>query len=922
MLKKWKESCGVPASAYDVAAGGRSVEVLLYHDAKAPPLQGNAVLISSHIVITNGPWGKVLFWVAFHIIKGIHCTECLFLPGKSFDIPIEESESPLLEDEIIQTSSVGRKVISLDIFADGAVLTLKVMGSEGERFARAAMFLWRLNRGEVEPISIPLYHAGDAIYALSGAPVRLTATLVQRPSVGVVNQYETKRTPVDIVMVNEKEIYIVKKPQNTALLLWRDLKDENCGNVEVLPLNTLALLIFPTNTSLKIVGSRGEVWIFEISDPSTDSSVRSALQRLTELFLLGVLKTIQHPQKSFVPTFGLRYFDMIVLYQQYCAMDTDGVGYVLRSTLEAALGPVLSSDARLVQAVTFHEEQEEKDHHDNNSDDNNSDDNRYSRVSLTSYMDRMRILLQGTLLERAMFAFRAFGGIKHGGDVFSVKGENRNDSVRVSDFKLIARDILLGLRFKPLKENETIDDLLNHILSVIEKDCHEESGVPTMSFEIFLQAYKLLLERVEIKKKGDEHANDTFLCGTPPPLLGFGAAQWVLITHLLAGVEASVCATLVDGNVSADKNTFDVTNGTPTISSMNDSFISQQGMTSVSSGFFLKRIPMLQNDHVSFTDYAPRAFQTIRERFGVDVREFLDALGISALRARLLLGRFCAPRDFRSSGRSGALMLSSHNYRFVLKSVSPGESRTLRRFLPAYITHLERHPHTLLPRYAGLYALWYRGSKSAFVVMENIFAPAQFPIEVVYDLKGSTLHRSTSIEHRKHGAAAKDKDFLADNRRLYLSANARDALMFQLESDTQFLEESNTLDYSLLVGIYIIDSETASSKESAELLKQQERRMSELTKVPSDERKKMSMDEAKNYVDSVFHGFYGGVGSSDGSRVYYFGIVDCLTTYGLKKVGEHYGKSMLLQDMKEVSCVPPPDYRSRFLNFVRSIIDE
>ncbi|KAH9588698.1 hypothetical protein LSM04_009674 [Trypanosoma melophagium] len=484
-MKKWRGSCGVPATAYDVAAGGRSVEVLLYHDADARPLQRNAVLIGSHIVITNGPWGKVFFWVSLDIIKGIQCTECLILPGKSFDCPIDQGEYPLYEEEVGKTSSVGRKFISLDIFADGAAITMKVMGSEGERFARAAMFLFHLNRGEVDAIATPFYYPRDAIYPLRGSPLRLTGTLMQRPSAGVDNQYETNRMPVDIVMVNEKEICTVKKLRNNALL-WRDLKDENSGNLGVLPPNALALLTFPSSNSLRLVGSRGEVWIFEISFTSTNSTVRSALQRLRELFLLGVLTT-QHPQKTVAPIFGLRYFDMDVLYQQYCAMDTDGVGYFLRSTLEAALGSVLSSDACLLQAITFHEEQKQKEDVNN---DNTYDDDSHSKVSLMAYMDRMRILLQGTLLERAMFAFRDFGGIKPGGGVVSGKDENKNAFVRVSDFKLIARDILLGLRFKSLKENETIADVLNHILGVVQNGFNEVSGVATMSFVTFLQAYK------------------------------------------------------------------------------------------------------------------------------------------------------------------------------------------------------------------------------------------------------------------------------------------------------------------------------------------------------------------------------------------------------------------------------------------------
>ncbi|KEG12728.1 hypothetical protein DQ04_01471140 [Trypanosoma grayi] len=57
-LKRWGEMYGVPESAYEVAAGVRSVEAVLYHNPVAGPLCGLAVLLSSHIFLTEGASGR------------------------------------------------------------------------------------------------------------------------------------------------------------------------------------------------------------------------------------------------------------------------------------------------------------------------------------------------------------------------------------------------------------------------------------------------------------------------------------------------------------------------------------------------------------------------------------------------------------------------------------------------------------------------------------------------------------------------------------------------------------------------------------------------------------------------------------------------------------------------------------------------
>ncbi len=54
--------------------------------------------------------------------------------------------------------------------------------------------------------------------------------------------------------------------------------------------------------------------------------------------------------------------------------------------------------------------------------------------------------------------------------------------------------------------------------------------------------------------------------------------------------------------------------------------------------------------------------------------------------------------------------------------------------------------------------------------------------------------------------------------------------------------------------------------------------------------------------------------SKDGRYTYYFGIIDILTQYGLKKKMEH-GFKMVFQG-SEISCYPPEEYAERFCAFM------
>ena len=63
----------------------------------------------------------------------------------------------------------------------------------------------------------------------------------------------------------------------------------------------------------------------------------------------------------------------------------------------------------------------------------------------------------------------------------------------------------------------------------------------------------------------------------------------------------------------------------------------------------------------------------------------------------------------------------------------------------------------------------------------------------------------------------------------------------------------------------------------------------------------------------------GGIASEDQNEIYYVGIIDILTEYNCKKSTEHFFK-MIYYCSQKMSCVAPPLYRDRFINYMDSVI--
>ena len=214
---------------------------------------------------------------------------------------------------------------------------------------------------------------------------------------------------------------------------------------------------------------------------------------------------------------------------------------------------------------------------------------------------------------------------------------------------------------------------------------------------------------------------------------------------------------------------------------------------------------------MQFEDYQPRAFGIIRELFGIPHAQYRASFEQMVSTAKL------------TEGRSGAFVFHSSDGQYLVKSMTEKERRFLLSILSPYIQYLKwNHQHTLLPKFYGCHALTMYGQTFHFVVMANIFAPANRAIHRRYDVKGSWVNRaappaalgqtymcgncgqeyvhghdrscSKSIDGHTRNITYCDNDL---KQKLRIPPTGSQALWKQLVRDTQFLAGLGIMDYSL-----------------------------------------------------------------------------------------------------------------------------
>ncbi|XP_028789960.1 phosphatidylinositol 4-phosphate 5-kinase 9 isoform X2 [Neltuma alba] len=198
--------------------------------------------------------------------------------------------------------------------------------------------------------------------------------------------------------------------------------------------------------------------------------------------------------------------------------------------------------------------------------------------------------------------------------------------------------------------------------------------------------------------------------------------------------------------------------------------------------------PPHQSEDFKWKDYCPMVFRNLRELFKIDAADYMMSIcGNDAL------------RELSSPGKSGSVFFLSQDDRFMIKTLRRSEVKVLLRMLPDYHHHVKSYENTLITKFFGLHRIKpSSGQKFRFVVMGNMFC-TELRIHRRFDLKGSSLGRSSDKIEIDENTTLKDLDL---NYCFYLEPSWRESLLKQIETDSKFLEAQHIMDYSLLLGVH------------------------------------------------------------------------------------------------------------------------
>lgn len=362
----------------------------------------------------------------------------------------------------------------------------------------------------------------------------------------------------------------------------------------------------------------------------------------------------------------------------------------------------------------------------------------------------------------------------------------------------------------------------------------------------------------------------------------------------------------------------------------------------------------------NFTAAAPRAFAHLRALFGVKDEEYKRSIcGEDEL------------VELTTPGKSGALFFKTADGRFIIKTVSKGESAFLRSLLYNYTNHIKdlainRRLRTLLPHFYDLVHIRTAHGRNIRLVVMNNLRPTGQSLHETYDLKGSTIGRWASKQEKASpgGCVLKDCDF---KYRLHVSPTDCELVREQLAADSAFLRRQGVVDYSLLCMLHFKgrrgleprevhlhtapppcdktqtcaeggapDAESVccsdgtsgsgsscsddTSKSGAPTVLRDESYASasfckQLTETDSTFMKVLEAPESATRVPlRGINGMLQAATADGDAVVIYCGIIDVLQRWRLRKMTEHSLKSTYyLGSSGSISVVPPDAYADRFV---------
>jgi hypothetical protein len=220
-------------------------------------------------------------------------------------------------------------------------------------------------------------------------------------------------------------------------------------------------------------------------------------------------------------------------------------------------------------------------------------------------------------------------------------------------------------------------------------------------------------------------------------------------------------------------------------------------------------------------------------------------------------------------GRSGSFVYTTHDNRFVIKTISASEKLTLlNRLLPSYIAQVFSGD-SALAKILGVFQVQCVGNYCTnIVLMENV----SLPKSEIFDLKGSSFHRESESK------VGLDINFSLEIGSLELDSEDAQRLLRRVFQDSRMLASCNIMDYSLLV--------TVTYGELPPNLKSQH----------------------------IYR-------SSKKGQSYLIAVIDILQEYNFSKKVETFWKHKVKRvPLESLSSVEPKHYSARFIEFLSKIL--
>lgn len=306
-----------------------------------------------------------------------------------------------------------------------------------------------------------------------------------------------------------------------------------------------------------------------------------------------------------------------------------------------------------------------------------------------------------------------------------------------------------------------------------------------------------------------------------------------------------------------------------------------------------------------FKNYAPLAFRYFRELFGIKPDDYLYSICKEPL------------IELSNPGASSSWFYLTSDDEFIIKTVQHKEAEFLQKLLPGYYMNLNQNPRTLLPKFYGLYCIQCGGVNIRLVVMNNVL-PRSLKMHYKYDLKGSTYKRRASRKERtKPSPTFKDLDFQEMHEGLYFDADTYNALMKTLQRDCRVLESFKIMDYSLLLGVHVLDRKLRGRGGIGDSKRQGGQKVLYSTARESIQGEGKAGEPLPDADDDTL----GGIPAKhkDEKLLIFLGIIDILQSYRFIKKVEHSWKA-LVHDGDTVSVHRPNFYADRFLKFMGTTV--